>query len=321
MYVVSENAAKKYVTAKDAIVAVEAAFAALERGEAEVFPVAAGTGSDKASGFAIKSGLIRSGRLLGLKVGTYWPQNRDHDLESHGSTTLLLDDDTGFPQALVSASYLTALRTAAADAVAVKYLARDDASSLAIVGAGHQAWYDLQPIREVRPIERVHVWSRTPAHAEAFAARARDEGLAAEALPLDDALAVDIVVSTTAAQEALVVSSSIRPGTHLSAMGADSVGKQELDVELVARSKLFADTVNQAVSIGEYQSAVKAGCITEADITTLGAVINGQAKGRAHPDDITIFDSSGLAIQDLAIADVALTAARQAGAGQELDLS
>lgn len=252
--------------------AVEQAFIALERGQAELFPLVTGHGGAADRFFAIKSGVIGDRELAGLKLGTYWPGNRAAGLPSHGSTTLLMDIATGFPRALVSASGLTAIRTAAADAVAVKYLARADATVLGIVGAGHQAWFDLLAIRQVRAITRVLVWNRDPERAATFAGRVFAAlGIEAAAAGLEDtARAADILVTATAARAPLVQARWVRPGTHISAMGADAPGKQELDMGLVASARLVSDIVGQSLTIGEFAAAAHAGLIRAEDISTLG---------------------------------------------------
>ncbi|MFV3127012.1 ornithine cyclodeaminase family protein [Niveispirillum sp. KHB5.9] len=320
MLIIDEQTALKAVGMADAIDAVEQAFIALEQGQAELFPVVTGHGGAPDRFFAVKSGVVGDRNLAGLKLGTYWPANRVAGLPSHGSTVLLMDTATGFPAALVSATGLTAIRTAAADAVAVRHLARPDAAVLGIVGAGHQAWYDLLAIRHVRPIKRVLVWNRDPVRADAFAQRARGLGLDAAATSLEEtARGADILVTATAAREALVRAQWVRPGTHISAMGADAPGKQELDTALVASSLLVADSIAQSLSIGECQSAARAGLIGPGDVTTLGAVILG--KGRpVPPDTVTMFDSSGTAIQDLAVAGLAVSRSLDQGLGTRVPL-
>lgn len=322
MYVVSEAAAEALVTMADAIDVIDEVFRALHAGAAEVFPVVAGQGSDAGNSFAIKSGLIRSKHLPGMKVGTYWPSNRARGLASHGSTTVLLDDATGQLRAIVAATHLTALRTAAADGVAVRKLARRNARTVAIVGAGHQAWYDLLAVRAVRPIERVNVWSRTPEAAARFAERvARELNLASEVLPIEQAVnEADIVVTATASRQALVMQEWVRPGTHISAMGADAKGKQELDIGLIQRATCFADVPAQSVSIGEYQSAIRSGVLLAERIRPLGAVLCDAVAGRDSDEEITLFDSSGMALQDLAIGEFALAAALRSQIAVEVAL-
>lgn len=314
MLFVSEEVAKRVVSIDDAIETIDTMFREYGRGAAEVFPVVLGHGPAPATRFSMKSGLMQTRRVVGLKVGSYWPGNRVLGKEAHASTTLLLDPDTGYAYALVAASHLTALRTAAADAVAVRHLAREGSSTLAIVGAGHQAWFELLAIREVRPIKKVMVANRSRGTAESFAKRIRQElGLDAIAARPEEAVqCADIIVTVTAACEPLLDAGWVRPGTHISAMGADGEGKQELDPLLMVAASLFADVVQQSITVGEYEAAFKAGFIESDRITSLGDVLNG-SPGRINDEQITIFDSSGMALQDLAICSLALNKAVEHG--------
>jgi ornithine cyclodeaminase len=320
MLFVSEETAARVVSMADAIEAVEEMFTEYGRGEAEVFPVVLGSGPGADDRFSMKSGLMRARGVVGLKVGSYWPGNRARGLAAHASTVLLLDPETGYAKALVAASHLTALRTAAADAVAVRRLSRPESATLALFGAGHQAWFELLAVREVRPVTRVLVANRTSQGAEDFAARVRAElGLDCTAASAEEAAQqADIIVTATAAKGPLFEAAWVRPGTHISAMGADGQGKQELDPKLVAKAALFADVAAQSVTMGEYEAAFQAGLIGEDRITTMGAVLNG-APGRRSPDEITLFDSSGMALQDLAICSLALAKAQELGLAQSVD--
>ena len=181
-------------------------------------------------------------------------------------------------------------------------------------GAGRQAWFEVLAVREVRPIERVFVVNRSGPAAEEFARRIRQElGLEAAAAKAEEALAsADIAVTVTASRGPLFEASWVRPGTHVSAMGADQPGKQELDTALVAGAALFADVPAQSVSIGEYEAAFRAGLVATERITPIGAVLNG-APGRVSADQITVYDSSGMALQDLAVASLALRRAEEQG--------
>lgn len=314
MKFVSEDVAVRVVGMADAIEAVEAMFMEYGRGLAEVFPVAQGRGPDEGTSFSIKSGLIGASRKVGLKVGSYWPGNRARGLAAHASTTLLLDPDTGYPEALVAASHLTCLRTAASDAVAVRHLSRPDSRVLALFGAGHQAWFELLAVREVRPVEKVLVVNRSAEAAAGFARRIGEElGLeAATASPERALAAADIVVTVTASRGPLFEAGLVRPGTHVSAMGADQPGKQELDPALFANAALFADVVRQSLVIGEYEAAHRAGLVGEDRVTPIGAVLNG-APGRTDEDQVTVYDSSGMALQDIAVGVLALRRAEELG--------
>lgn len=321
MQIVSEAVARRVATMADAIGVVEHAFIDFERGQAQAFPVVLGHGCSPTTRFSVKSGVILSQQLVGVKVGSYWPQNRARGLPNHGSTTLFLDDDTGLPRALVAASYLNGLRTAAADGVAVKHLARADAEVLGVLGAGNQAWYEVQAIREVRSLRKVNVWSPDEPEAADFVRRLREElGLEAETPGQERTVReADVLVTITPSRRALFPADWVRPGTHVSSMGADASGKQELDVALVAAARRYADDVAQSLSMGEFEAAGLAGLIGADDIHTLGSVLLDPARGRGAADEITVFDSSGIAMQDLAIAAFALERAQQAGLVREIE--
>ncbi|MDD2967619.1 MAG: ornithine cyclodeaminase family protein [Desulfovibrionaceae bacterium] len=319
MYFVSESTAQQVVSIQDAIQTIESMFMEYAYGDAEVFSVAQGHGTAVGTSFSIKSGLLMRSEALGLKVGSYWPDNRALGMASHASSTLLLDATTGYAKALIAASYLTGLRTAASDAVAVKHLSREDSHVLALVGAGHQAWHEVCAVCAVRPIQRVLVCNRSHGAAAALAERIRST-LRCEALvlPVEEALEqADIVVTVTASQQPLFDASLVRAGTHISAMGADSPGKQELDPALFRRASLFADVLTQSISIGEFEKACTGGLIEINDITPLGAVLTGTA-GRTEYNQITVYDSSGMALQDIAIGELALRKAQEQGLAQSL---
>ncbi|WP_332767719.1 ornithine cyclodeaminase family protein [Phenylobacterium sp.] len=316
---VSESVAKRLVTLKDAIALMETAFVSLDRGESLLFPMVSGHGSDPGTRFGAKAGFDSTRCRPGLKVGSYWPGNAARGFGNHGSTVLLLDDATGLPQALVAATHLTALRTAASDAVAVKHLARADASVLVLVGPGHQAYWDALAIAEVRALSEVLVCGRDPDAAEALAARLRQAGLPAAASAIGPALArADLVSTVTASREALFAAGDVRPGTHISAMGADGPGKRELAPALTATAALWADHPPQSLVLGEFQHV--SGAAAEA-IQPIGGLVAGRLSGRGSRDEITIYDSSGIALQDLAICGFALEQAQAQGLARPIDLS
>jgi ornithine cyclodeaminase len=307
---ISEADAKALVSLEDAITAIEQVMADHDAGEAMVFPVAVGHGTRDENFFAIKSGLVKPGGLLGCKIGTYWPANRASGQAAHSSTVVLLDDATGSLRAVVSASYLTSLRTAAADAVAIKYLARKDTRVLGVIGTGHQAFYDAKAAALVRPFESVRVWSRTEGAARSFADRLQAEGLPAMPADLDSVGAADVILTVTPAKDAILQRRHVRPGTHISAMGADAAGKQELDPRIARDALCVADVVAQSITIGELEAAHAQGFIVKDDIRTLGGVVRGMVSGRTTDEEITLFDSSGIALQDLVMAELAIQRAQ-----------
>lgn len=208
---------------------------------------------------------------------------------------------------MIGASHLTALRTAAADAVAADALARETASRLLVIGTGHQAYYDAVGISRVRDLSEIMVWGRDSHRAVELAGHLSEDGLPATVTALEAGIErAEIIATVTSSDAALISAAMVRPGTHISAMGADSPGKAEIDIELISAARCFADVVDQAVTIGEFQHAYAAGVIGKESITPLGEVLSGDAPGRESDDEITVFDSSGTAIQDLAVCARAL---------------
>jgi alanine dehydrogenase len=317
MLIIPESEARALVTMPDAIDAVARTFAALDRADAASYPVVREKLGDPAAVFGVKTGYDRSAGALGLKAGGYWAGNAARGLTNHQSTTLLFDPATGQAAALVGANYLTGVRTGAAAALATRHLARPDAHMLGIVGTGTQALYQLDAIRCVRPIDEVVAWNRTPARLDAFLDAVRARGLVARAASLEETVrAADILVTATPGQEALVSAAWVRAGTHINAVGADTAGKQELDAALVARSEVYVDSLEQAITIGECQHAVRLGLIEPGQVKgTLGGLVSGRLPGRQDAGAITLFDSTGIALQDLAVAALAVERANERGGG------
>lgn len=318
--IIGRDAVRACATRKDAFDAVTSAFKAMSSGDAKLFPVVNAVVEAPNTAFTIKSGVNHGQGIVGVKVGSYWPRNMERfGIANHGSTTLLLDNDTGAPRALVNARELNGLRTAAANAVATDALARSDAEVLLVVGAGHQARHEARAVCDVRRIKRVLVWSRTRAQAENMVAELNDLDVDDIAV-VEDANAAarmaDIITTVTTSRAALLSAGSIRPGSHISAMGADMDGKQELDPAALKSALLFADWPAQSAAIGEFQHVCKAGLREASDIVAIGDVLLGRRSGRVTRDDITVFDSSGVAIQDLNVAQAVLDAALAAGRGE-----
>lgn len=320
MLIVPERLIADLVLAEDAFAAVEHCFAAMARGEAYNFPVVReALGEGRQYGF--KSGLDRAGQNLGVKAGGYFPGNIARRMINHQSSVFLFDPETGRPQAMVGGNLLTALRTAAASAISIDRLARADARVLGMVGAGHQAAFQLRAAVRVRAFERVVAWNLHPDMLASLAAVAAEVGLPFEAVSLERLGAeADVIITITSSPAASLMSAHVRPGTHLACMGTDTVGKQEVEPALLARCSVFTDEVAQSVSIGEAQHAVAAGLVNAADIVALGEVVAGLAPGRSGAEEITLFDGTGVGLQDLAVAAVAVARARERGLGIEVDV-
>jgi len=319
MWIVSEAAIAGLVTPEAAFEAVEACFAAMARDQAYNFPVVReALGAGRQYGF--KSGLDRAGGVLGVKAGGYFPGNAARGMINHQSTVFLFDPDTGVLRAAVGGNLLTALRTAAASAISIDRLARRDARVLGMVGAGHQAGFQLRAAARVRRFERVIAWNYHPEMLAGLAAVAAGLGLPFEAVPLERMIEADVIVTITSSPAFSLASAHVSPGTHLACMGTDTKGKQEVEPALLARASVFTDEVAQSVSIGEAQHAVAAGLIDAGAITPLGAVVAGLHPGRTGEDQITLFDGTGVGLQDLAVAARAVDLAIAQGVAVEVAL-
>ena len=320
MWIVPESAINGLLDDDAAFVAIEAVFAAMARDDAYNFPVVReALGGGRQYGF--KSGLDRAGGQLGVKAGGYFPGNADKGMINHQSTVFLFDPDTGVLQAAVGGNLLTALRTAAASAVSIAHLARKDAKVLGMIGAGHQSAFQMRAAVRQRRFEKVVGWNYHPDMLPRLAQTAEELGLPFEAVSLDELGAqADVIVSITSSDAASLLDAHVRPGTHIACMGTDTKGKQELEPTILTRAAVFTDEVAQAVSIGECQHAVAQGLLTEADITAIGAVINRAHPGRTSDDQITVFDGTGVGLQDIAVAAKAVDLAREKGLAQEVVL-
>ena len=321
MLLIPESLVPDLISIEDAIASVERSFAAFDRGQARPYPVVRESLAHRRAVFGVKSGFDASAGVLGLKAGGYWPENSGAGLSNHQSTILLFDPDTGRPSALIGANYLTGVRTGAASAIAIRHLARQDATTLSLIGAGAQAVHQVRAALAARPLRRVVAWAPTAANLESLGRQVRALGLDfTPAATAEQAVrAADILVTVTPATSAIVMKDWVRPGTHISAMGADTVGKQELAPALVATAHLVVDSVEQAITIGECQHAFLQGLLRRQDLTrTLGGLASRRLRGRRADDEITVFDSTGIALQDLAPAAEVLARARQRGLGTEV---
>ncbi len=321
MLVVTEDTCQEIVGRPEAFTAVEAVFGAMAKGDAYNFPVIREAIGHADALYGFKAGFDKSGMVLGVKSGGYWPGNMEKGLINHQSTVFLFNPDTGQLKAAVGGNYLTAVRTAASSAVSIAHLARPDAKVLGMVGAGHQAGFQLRAAAEQRDFEKVVAWNFHPDMLSGLKAVADDIGLPFEAVEREQLGAeADVIISITSAFEPLMMKDWVKPGTHLACMGTDTKGKQEVDPELVASATLFTDEIAQSVTIGETQHAITAGLIKESDITPIGDVINGAHPGRSSEEEITLFDGTGVGLQDLAVASEAVRLAEAAGLAKMVEL-
>ncbi len=294
----------------DLVPLLEAAFDAHSQGRAQVTPVGELLFDEPPGDAHIKSGHIAGDAYFVVKVATGFYRNPARGLPSSSGLMLLFDAATGAPAAiLLDEGALTDERTAAAGAVAAKWCLPEGLAAIGIIGAGIQARLQLARLRQVTPCRKAVVWARRPEGRAGLAAEAASLGFEAAfaTSPAEVAARSRLIVTTTPASEPLLLAADVAPGTHITAVGADTTQKGELAADLLARADtLVADSVGQCRERGELRRASAGARIVE-----LGDVIGGRALGRRSAADITLADFTGLAVQDAAIAQAVFAALRQ----------
>ncbi|NYB27216.1 MAG: alanine dehydrogenase [Methanobacteriaceae archaeon] len=267
---------------------------------------------------------IRGLDEAGVKNVNVHPRNpQEHNLPTVMGLIELVDPQTGFPLAVMDGTWITNMRTGAAGGVATKYLARKDSKILGLVGAGMQAFTQAMAIKEVMDIKEVKVSCRTCTHRETFAKMVRDKlGLNARAVDtIQEAVeGSDVISTTTPSRTPIIHRSWVDDGTHINAMGADAPGKQELSSHLMEKSKIVIDCWSQASHSGEINIPVREGTVRKSDIhARIGEIVNGDKPGRESDGEITVFDSTGLAVQDIVTAWNIREKALKVGVGQTIN--
>ena len=257
--------------------------------------------------FGIMPGAMGLDAPFGAKLISVYPENFDRGLQSHQGLVLLFDPADGAPVCVVHAGEITAIRTAAASAVATDALARKDARRLALMGYGEQALTHVRAISRVRALETITVWGRSAERARAFAKKLTAE-LGMNVTPIATAkecvAQADIVCTVSAAKEPILEGKWLAPGAHVNAVGSSHAGPAEVDNDLVVRSRFFVDSREGALSQGgEFLRARQAGLIDDSHIVAeIGEVLAGRVPGRRSADEITLYKSLGHVVQDLAAA-------------------
>lgn len=280
---------------------------------------------DRSGLVGLMPGCLGAPPCFGLKAVTVMPGNHGTEYESHQGAVLVFEPQHGSLLAVIDASAVTAIRTAAVSGAATRALAREDAGDLALLGSGVQARTHLEAMRAVRPLRRVRVWSRNPENARAFARRESDRcGLAIEpvAAAADAVRGADLVCTTTSARTPVLAGEWLAPGAHVNAVGACFAGARELDTEAVRRARLFVDCRESALAeAGDFLIAKAEGAFGDEHIRgELGDLFLGRVPGRRSADEVTLFESLGIAIEDLAAGHYLYTRAVQAGRGVDVDL-
>ena len=289
MRVLSHDDISAVLSIDDCITAVEEIFRAYGEGRVAA-PVSLGIDH-----FHIKAAV---GEVFAAKINANFPDNpRKHGLPTIQGVIVLFDRERGTPLAVMDSIAITTLRTAAATAVAAKYLARRDAKTLAVIGGGTQGRAHVEAIRRVRDIERVMVYDVDPNLSQCAS--------------IDEAVAdADIIVTCTPSRTPLLDARHLRPGLFIAGVGADNPHKHELSPALLKESRVVADILEQAATMGDLHHAIEAGVMTRDEVAgELADVVCGRVARRSE-DEVFVFDSTGTALQDLAAAQLLLTAAR-----------
>jgi len=325
MRILRHQDVRRLLPMRECIEAVEDAFRALGREEAvnplrRALPLPGGAGL---LGWMPAS--LGETAVFGVKALSVFPGNRAAGLESHQGAVLLFEPENGRLLGILDASEITAIRTAAASAVATRLLAREEAGVLALLGSGVQAQNHLEAMAAVRRIKEVRIWSRDSVHAETLArgeSARRGIPIAARASAREAVEGADLVCTVTGSPEPVLQGDWLASGCHVNAVGACMPAHRELDSRAVARARLFVDSREAAGrEAGDYLIPLREGAVGEDHIQgEIGELLLGRAKGRRDESEITLFKSLGLAVQDLAAARLVLERAEREGAGTVLDL-
>ncbi len=320
-----ESHIRELLTMKETISVMEEALQAFSAGGV-VQPVRTTVPVQAHGGFvALMPAYLTGQEALGAKAVAFYASNAERGLPTHLAVILLWDSSTGSLLALLDGRLITEMRTAAVSAAATKLLANPDARTLAILGAGVQARSHLEALRLVRPLQRVRVWTRTPSHAAAFAREMADRfPISVEvSASADEAVrGAEIIVTATSARTPVLAGRSVAPGAHINAIGAPRPDWRELDTELVARARVFVDSrAGAVVESGDLILPMREGAIRESHLQgELGEALAGKVQGRRTREEITLFKSLGMAVEDVATARYVYDRARANGIGVHIEL-
>lgn len=308
---------------EEGIAAVEQAFTWLAEDRAEMPPIMHVPVPDRNGDVDIKSAYVRGLPNFAVKIASGFFDNPERGLPSSSGMMVIMDAGTGFCTAIMlDNGYLTDLRTGLAGAVAARHLAPGKFVTAGVIGTGAQARYQVRSLALVRSFDRLLVFGRDPARRGAYI-REMAEHLGIEVNACDGIESLvrksDLVITTTPSRQPLIRARWLRPGQHVTAMGSDLRGKQELEAAALARADLLVcDRRSQCAAMGELQHAVAEGLISEASPLELGEITSGKRTGRSSGQEITICDLTGTGVQDTAIASLALERAKAMGLGTEI---
>ena len=313
---------KQYLKGLDLIPLIEQGFVAYSQGKAIVPPVGELLIEENAGEVHIKYGLIKQDDIYVIKIASGFYNNANLGLPSSNGMMLVFKQETGEALAVLhDEGYLTDIRTAVAGAIAAKHLAPKNINRIAVVGTGIQARLQLQYLKQVTNCRDVMIWGRNARACEAYAKDIQAQGFKVQTAHNTQEIMqhCQLIITTTPSKTPLLHISDLQAGTHITAVGADTPEKQELDAEILAKADLVVvDSTLQCKRRGEASHALKQKLITEKDMLELGSVISGGAKGRTNEKQITVADLTGVAVQDIQIAKAVYFASGISGDIQHL---
>lgn len=343
--ILNKREVETYLDMKHVVEAVEKAYAYKCDSKAEVFPIVCHS-FDEESELDIKSGSVEGAGVFGMKLVSAFARNDEYGLPRLMGTILVFDSNTGVLKSIMDGGCITNMRTGAAGAVGCKFLARPESETLVLVGTGAQAsnliaatLETMENIKKIyvcnpRSIERAGKFCEELPEVllDRFFSKYKDtehydvmkKRAELEIIPTEDLESAcreaDIILTATPSRVPLVQAEWVKPGTHISCIGSDMEGKQEIDEKILEKARVFCDDRTQVINVGECEKAVKAGVLNAEDITEIGDVLLKKAEGRVNKGEITVFDSTGIALQDLMTAAVITEVAEKKQLGMNIEL-
>ena len=332
--VLCKEETEKVLEMTDVIPVVEAAYSQKADKNATIFDWVFHEFNPGIADMDIKSGWLKENGLYGMKLVSFFSENKKKDLPVIVGVIMVFDDKTGIPIGLLDGEHITGMRTGAAGAIGAKYLAKDNSETLLMVGTGHIAKFEIgATLLAVPSINKVII--HDPINNESAVALAsklkniikdefnvdRDiEIVAGE--ELEEAVGIsDIVITATPSRQAMIKRDWVKAGTHFSCIGADMPGKVEIDPNILGESRVFVDDLNQCSNIGEIETAIKEGILKAEEVAgEIGDVINGKVSGREDDGQITVFDATGTALLDIITAQLAFKKANEKNIGVNVNL-
>lgn len=325
IFVLSEEDTRQLLELEEVIEAIENVYKEKASGSGKVFPLVFHEFEKGVADMDIKSGTLDKMGVYGLKLVSWFGNNPSKGLPSLSGIVMLFDSSTGLPIGTISAEHMTGMRTGAAGAIGAKYLARNNSEVMLMVGSGHQASYQIRAMQTViKGLKKVFVYDPINFEsAKGFISKFEYKLDSIEYISVQDletsVANSDIIVTATPSKKPLIMKEWVKAGTHFSCMGSDMSGKQEIDENILKSAKLFTDDILQSVSVGEFEVGINNGTITKEDIICeIGDVLNGEYDGRTSDNDITVFDSTGIGLQDIAAGYIAIQKAKKINIGTEV---